>query len=122
VYAGLGEVHLAPSKRARGAGETDRARDLATSGVLAYLQVSESHPEYAEREDLLRAYEGVARLFGDLFALSDERDCDAAERSYAYYRRAVDMLDPNDPERRRLVGEGRALDARFRASCCEEGR
>ena len=124
VYYGLGDVAFEEASRlqatAAGTPATRaRVKELLDTAALHYLRVTLHYREQVEQRELFGSTRGLARVFGALFALSNEKDCEMGRRAYDHFRQAVTMVGQGE-ELRLLVGEGKALKKRLDEVCKAE--
>ncbi len=120
VYYGLGDLVYdeATTMQAKSTSSTskEKVKALLDQAALHYLRVILLYGDYADSRDRFGATRGAARVFKDIFHLSGDKDCDAAHKSYKYYRDAVQMMDQGE-EKRLLYNEALALKDQMNASC-----
>lgn len=121
AYAALGHVSYAEARatQAAAAGNEDQKKKAALqleTSLLHYMRVTELYLPVAEGNDLYDARVSAARVLAAQFALSNDKDCEAAKSAMRFYKMAYDMLS-GGPERGAVNREFTDLKARHDKAC-----
>jgi tetratricopeptide (TPR) repeat protein len=121
AYTGMGHVMFAEASAKQASAGADQAArkvalELLETAVLHYLRVTELYGERAERSDLYDARVSAARVFGAMFLLSNDADCEAGRSAYRYYGDAYRMLGAG-AERNQVGKDATELKARLDKAC-----
>lgn len=123
AYTAFGDVMFSEaSAKQASAGGNQAARkeayDLLEGSLLHYLRVTELYGDRAERGDLYSARVNAARVFGALFSLTNDSDCDMARSAYRYYADAYRMLGAG-AERNEVGKQAQELKVRMDKACAK---
>lgn len=123
AYTAFGDVMFSEaSAKQASAGGNQAARkeayDLLEGSLLHYLRVTELYGDRAERGDLYSARVNAARVFGALFSLTNDSDCEMARSAYRYYADAYRMLGAG-AERNEVGKQAQELKVRMDKACAK---
>lgn len=123
AYTAFGDVMFSEaSAKQASAGGNQAARkeayELLEGSLLHYLRVTELYGDRAERGDLYSARVNAARVFGALFALTNDSDCEVARHAYRYYADAYRMLGAG-AERNEVGKQAQELKVRMDKACAK---
>lgn len=123
AYTAFGDVMFSEaSAKQASAGANQAARkealDLLEGALLHYLRVTELYGDRAERGDLYSARVNAARVFGAMFTLTNDSDCEVARNAYRYYADAYRMLGAG-AERNEVGKQAQELKVRMDKACAK---